>query len=97
LKTELKNKIGNSEFGSKFLIGSGNIESDYRLDDRVSIPGTSKEFFPSNLCVHTTSEAYPASYPMVTGDRIPGGKARPGRDADHSTPFISDVKNEYVL
>jgi hypothetical protein len=35
--------------------------------------------FSSSLCAQTSSEASPASCPMVTG-----GKARPGRDADHS-------------
>jgi hypothetical protein len=28
---------------------------------------------------------------------FPGGKARPGRDADHSPPSSEEVKNEYVL
>jgi hypothetical protein len=43
----------------------------------------------SSLCVHTSSEAHPASYPMGTG-----GKARPGRDADHSLPSSAEVMNE---
>jgi hypothetical protein len=36
----------------------------------------------------------PASYPMGTGGPFPGGKARPGRDVDHSTPFSAEVKYE---
>jgi hypothetical protein len=36
---------------------------------------------------------YP-SYPMGTGGYFPGGKARPGRDADHSSPSSAEVKNE---
>jgi hypothetical protein len=42
----------------------------------------------SSLCVHTSCEADPASYPMRTG-----GKARPGRDADHSPLSNAEVKN----
>jgi hypothetical protein len=35
-----------------------------------------------------------ASYPVGTGGSFPGGKARPGRDADHSPPSSAEVKNE---
>jgi hypothetical protein len=45
--------------------------------------------FPSSLCVQTSSEARPASYPMGTG-----GKAQPGRDGDHSPLSSAEVKNE---
>jgi hypothetical protein len=38
--------------------------------------------FSSSLCVQTSSEAHQASYPVGTGV-LSGGKARPGRDADH--------------
>jgi hypothetical protein len=62
--------------------------SDYGLDDRVievrSPTGT--EDFSSSPCVQTGSEAHPVSHPMGTGGPFPGGKARPGRDADHSPP-----------
>jgi hypothetical protein len=36
---------------------------------------------------------------MGTGGSFPGGKARPGRDADHSPPSSAEVKNEelYLL
>jgi hypothetical protein len=56
--------------------------SDYGLDGRGSIPdrGTYKT---SNLCVQTGCGAHPASYTMGTGGTFPGGKERPGRDADH--------------
>jgi hypothetical protein len=40
--------------------------------------------FPSNLCVHTSSEVHPAFCPMGTGGPFPGGKALSGRDTDHS-------------
>jgi hypothetical protein len=62
--------------------------SDFRLDDRGSILGREKEFFSSCPCVETSSEAHPA-YLMGTG-----GKAWPGRDADHLPPTNADVKNE---
>jgi hypothetical protein len=55
--------------------------SDYGLDDRGSI-----------LAPASGSEAHPASYPMGTGGPFPGGKARPRRDADHSTPSSAEVK-----
>jgi hypothetical protein len=48
--------------------------------------------FSSNLCVQTGSEAHPASCTVGTGGSFPGGKARPGRDADHSPPSSADVK-----
>jgi hypothetical protein len=48
---------------------------------------TKAEDFSSITCVQTGSEAHPASYPMGTG-----GKARPGRDADHSPPSSAEVK-----
>jgi hypothetical protein len=40
---------------------SVSIVSDYRLDGRGSIPGRGKAF---TLCVQTSSEAHPASYPV---------------------------------
>jgi hypothetical protein len=60
----------------------------YRLDDRGLISGRVKDFSCS-LCVQTSSETHPVSYTM----RVEG-KARPGRDADHSSPPSADVKNE---
>jgi hypothetical protein len=44
--------------------------------------------FSSSLCVQTGCGAYPASSPMDTGGRFPGGKARPGRDVDHSSHLV---------
>jgi hypothetical protein len=38
---------------------------------------------PSSLCVQISSGAHPASYSMGTG-----GKARPGRDANHSPHLV---------
>jgi hypothetical protein len=70
--------------------------SDYELDDRsigVRSPAGAEDF-SSSPCVQTGSGAHPASYPMGTGGPFPGGKARPGRDADHSSPSSAEVVNE---
>jgi hypothetical protein len=75
---------------------SGSIVSDYGLDNRaieVRSP-TGAEDFSSSLCVQTGSGAHPASYPVGTGGPFLGGKARPGRDADHSPPSSAEVKYE---
>jgi hypothetical protein len=52
------------------------------------------EDFSSSPCVQTGSGAHPASYSMGTGGPFPGGKARPGRDADHSPTSSAEVKYE---
>jgi hypothetical protein len=70
--------------------------SDYGLDDRaigVRFPAGAKDF-SSSLCVQTGSGAHPASYPIGIGGPTPGGKARPGRDADHSPLSSAEVVNE---
>jgi hypothetical protein len=75
---------------------SGSIVSDYGLDDRaigVRSPVGAKDF-SSSLCVQTGSGAHPAFCIMGTGGPFPGGKARPGRDADHSPPSNAEVVNE---
>jgi hypothetical protein len=55
------------------------------------------EHFSSSLCVQTGSEAHPASYTMGTGCSFTGGKARKGRDADHSHSSCAEVKIEWEL
>jgi hypothetical protein len=70
--------------------------SDYGMDDLaigVRSPAGAEDF-SSNLCVQTGFEAHPASCPMGTGGPFPGGKARPGRDADHSPPSSAEVVNK---
>jgi hypothetical protein len=62
----------------------------------VRSPAEAKDF-SSNLCVQTGSGTNTASYPMGTGGPFPGGKERPGRDADHSPPSSAEVKNKYEL
>jgi hypothetical protein len=70
--------------------------SDYGLDDRaigVRTPAGTEDF-SSTLCVQTGSGAHLASCTMGTGGPFPGGKARPGRDVDHSPPPGAEVDNE---
>jgi hypothetical protein len=77
-------------------VSSGSIVSDYGLEDReigVRSPAEAKDF-SSILRVQTGSGAHPASCPMGTGGPFPEGKARPGRDADHSPPSSAEVWNE---
>jgi hypothetical protein len=74
--------------------------SGYRLDDRtieVRYTAEAKENLSSTLCVQIDSGAHPASCPMGTRGSFPGGKARPGRDADHSPPSSAEVMNEQEL
>jgi hypothetical protein len=73
--------------------------SGYGLDDRaieVRSPAEAREF-SSNLCVQTGCGAHPASSTMGTGGSFPRGKARPGRDADHSLQSSAEVVNEEEL
>jgi hypothetical protein len=66
------------------------------MDDRaigVRSPAGAKDFSYS-LCVQTGSGAHLASCTMGNGGPFPGGKARPGRDADHSPPSSAEVVNE---
>jgi hypothetical protein len=77
-------------------VSSGSIVSDYGLDDRaikVRSPAGAKDF-SSSLCVQTGSGAHPASCAMGTGGPFPGGKGRPGRDADHTPTYSAEVVNE---
>jgi hypothetical protein len=69
---------------------------DYRLDDRGSISSRGKNVSCS-LYVQTSSDAYPASYPMGTEGSFPEVKGGQVSDADHSPPSSAEVKNEYKL
>jgi hypothetical protein len=63
--------------------------SDYGLDDRaigVRSQAVAKDF-SSIICVQTGYGAHPASCTVGTVCPFPGGKARPGCDADHSPPI----------
>jgi hypothetical protein len=68
------------------------VVSDYRLGDRVSIHGRGNDFPVASV---SRSSLRPTQLP-ISGYRqsISEGKARPGRDADHSPPSSAEVKNE---
>jgi hypothetical protein len=55
---------------------------------------TEAEDFSSNPYIQTGSGAHPASCTVGTGGFFPGGKGRPGRDADHSHPSSAGLKKE---
>jgi hypothetical protein len=77
-------------------VSSGSVVSDYGLNERaigVRSRARAKDF-SSSLCVQTGSGAHPASCTMGTGGPFPGGKERPGCDADHSPPSSVEVVNE---
>jgi hypothetical protein len=73
---------------------SGSIVSDYGLDDQVIEvrSPTVADFF-------LAPASRPALGPTQPPSRgpFPGGKARSGRDADHSPPSSAEVKNEWEL
>jgi hypothetical protein len=67
----LRSDVYNQNQGS-----SVSVVYDYRLDDRSAgnrHPAEANDF-SSSLCVHTSSQAYPASCPADTGGPFPGVK-----------------------
>jgi hypothetical protein len=62
-----------------------------RPGNRGSIPSKGERFSLLHN-VQTSSEAYPATYPMGTGDSFPGVN-RQVYEADHSPPSSVEVKN----
>jgi hypothetical protein len=72
------------------------IATDYGLDDwMIGVQFlVGAVIFSLRHCVQTGSGAHPASYLMGTGALSLGVK-RPGREADHSPPCSTDVKNEW--
>jgi hypothetical protein len=60
-------------------------------------PRQRQRIFPLASASRLTLGAHPASCTMDTGGPFPGGKAQPGRDADHSPPSSAEVKNEQEL
>jgi hypothetical protein len=60
------------------------------LDDRaiqVGSPAEAKDF-SSDLRVLSSSGAHASFCPMGTEGPFPGGRARPGRDCDHSLHLV---------
>jgi hypothetical protein len=70
--------------------------SDYRLDNRGSIPGTAKGFSSSLLCPDHNwgPPSLLSNLYRGGGDPFYWGKARLGRNVDHSPPSRAEVKNE---
>jgi hypothetical protein len=64
---------------------NGHFTHSSFMNTEVRSPTEVKDF-SSTLCVQTGPWAHPASCTVGTGGSFPGGKARPGRDADHSPP-----------
>jgi hypothetical protein len=89
----------NNATGSFRSRGSSvSIVSGYGLDDQaieVRSPAGAKDFSCS-LCVQTGSRDHPASCTIGTGGPFPGGKARPGRDADHSLHLDSVISKWWI-
>jgi hypothetical protein len=83
--------IAPSEPGSSVSIVTG-----YGLGDRGSIPDGGRGFFLYPL---RPSRLWGPPSLLYNGCRrfFPGGRARPGRDADHSPPSSGEVKREYEL
>jgi hypothetical protein len=68
---------------SRMLVG---IAMGYGLDGWGSVPGKCKQFSLLHS-VHNGSVVGPVSYLLGTGMK------RPGREADHSSKFNTEVKN----
>jgi hypothetical protein len=94
-----KNKLTSNTINTQWKRSRGSsvsIVSGCGLDDRaieVRSKAGAKDF-SSSLCIQTGAGVQPASCPMGTGGPFPGGKARSGRDADHSPPSSAEVYNE---
>ena len=66
------------------------IVTDYGVDGPRSNPGGDEIFRPCRPALGP----HPASCKMGTGS-FPGGKVRPGRDADHSPSSSAAVMEQY--
>jgi hypothetical protein len=75
---------------------SVSIVSGYGLDDRtIEVrPSAEAKDFPVASVSRLTVGAHPGSCSMGTVGFFRRGKARPGRDSDHSPPSSVEVENE---
>jgi hypothetical protein len=70
--------------------------SGYGLDDRaieVRPPAEAKGFLLTSVSRPALGPTQPP-VKWVPGGPLPGAKARPGRDADHSLPSSAEVRSE---
>jgi hypothetical protein len=67
--------------------------SDYRLDDRISVPSRGKGLF---LLASVSRPAVRPNWLPVqwVPDVVSQSKVRPGRDADHLAASSAEVKND---
>jgi hypothetical protein len=76
--------------GAPHSLGTSGILCDYRLDNRVSIPGRDKGIFLASV---SRPPGLRSTQPPIQW--VPGvlarGKARPERDADHSPPYSAEI------
>jgi hypothetical protein len=59
-----------------------------RTGDRGSIPGKAKRIFPVASVSRPALESTQPPVQWVPGGPFPAGRARPGRDADHSPHLV---------
>jgi hypothetical protein len=88
---EVSIKIYLKKWGSRVAQSVQCLTTDWTYGVRSR---TEAEDFSFALCVQTGSGVHPAYYTVGSGGSFPGGKARPGRDADHSPPSSAGVKKE---
>jgi hypothetical protein len=62
------------------------------MDGQGSIPGSGKKYNLFSITPRQVLRTHTTSYPVGTGNFLPGVK-RPGREADHSPPASTEVKN----
>jgi hypothetical protein len=79
-------------FNLELLQAAPTLKTTFLKWDLGSIPAEANDS-SCNLCVQTSSEAHPASYPMGTGSPFPGGKAQKGCEAYYPPPSSAEVKN----
>jgi hypothetical protein len=86
--------------GRKLKKGAGVAKSVYGLATDSTTgrsrfnPRQRQKIFPLTSMSRPALRAHPASCTVGTGGPFPGGKVRPGRDGDHSSPSSAEVVNE---
>jgi hypothetical protein len=84
-------RIFNRRRASAVGIANNYVLDRQRVEDRVPLGARIFSFH----IVHTGSGAHPATYPMDIRSSFFGGKG-PGREANHSPPDSTEVKNSLI-